>query len=329
MDPNNHAPEVARQQANVEERRRAHAQQEGREAVEDKQTQRVADNVPNDGAVPGGLLEGVAVKDTGRRAADKHANEAHEAQHLVHGPARHVPLLKYVAEAVARGAGETKKIALELLGRVVVVGAGHGVAAQQHAHAAAGDEDAEELEGAVADLEEEEGDDDDADDGPKVEQLGREEVGVAVGQDGEVVALDIEEGEDKVLPAVGDDDAPDLAPAVAVEHVRHVDEAEQDVVEEGLEGRDIGAVVGEEGGEGAGGGVCEAEELAQGEDQPKVVRLKVRVPVDAFGFNLAEPRCDGRSLVAVGVAAGRPGVVGAVDVRLHGVGHCAIVVVVA
>lgn len=331
VDTNNDAPEITRQQANVKKRRGAHAQQKGREAVKDEQTQRVTHNIPNHGAIPHRLLKSVAIKDTRRRAADHHANNTHETQDLVRGPPRDIPLLKHVAEPIARRARETKQVAFQLLGRVVVVGARHGVAAEEHAHAATGDEDAEELKGPVAHLEQQERDDDDADDGPKVEQLGREEVGVAVGEDGEVVALDVEKRKDKVLPAVGDDDAPDLAGPVAVKHVRDVHEAEQDVVEEALERGDGGAVVGEEGGEGARGGVGEAEELAEGEDEPKVIGFEVGVPVNVFGFDLAQARGHGGggggvvAVVAVVEAGGRA----AVDVRLYGAGGCAIVAVVA
>ncbi len=72
------------------------------------------------------------------------------------------------------------------------------IAGEQDAHAADADEDAEDLGGVVADVEKEEGDGDDKDDGPEVDELGGEDGGVAVGEDGEVVAFDVEEGEDDV-----------------------------------------------------------------------------------------------------------------------------------
>lgn len=50
----------------------------------------------------------------------------------------------------------------------------------------------------VADVEEEEGDGDDEDDGPEIDELGGEDGGVAVGEDGEVVPFDVEEGENDV-----------------------------------------------------------------------------------------------------------------------------------
>lgn len=202
VDTDDGAPEVAGQQADVKEGGGAHAQDEGRQAVEDEQGQGVADDVADGGAVPGGLLKGVAIKDGGGGAANKHADEAHEGQNLVHGPLGNVPLLKDVAEAVARGARQSEQVALELVLRGVGAGARHGVGGEQQTHAAAGDEDAQNLEGAVADLEQQEAHNDDADDGPEVEELGAQEVGIAVGEDGEVVAFDIEEAQDEVAPAV-------------------------------------------------------------------------------------------------------------------------------
>lgn len=56
----------------------------------------------------------------------------------------------------------------------------------------------------VADMEEEKGDGDDEDDGPEVDELGGEDGGVAVGENGEVVAFDIEKRKDEVCVRDGD-----------------------------------------------------------------------------------------------------------------------------
>ncbi len=56
----------------------------------------------------------------------------------------------------------------------------------------------------VADVEEKKGDGDDEDDGPEVDELGGEDGGVAVGEDGEVVAFDVEKREDEVCVHDGD-----------------------------------------------------------------------------------------------------------------------------
>lgn len=78
------------------------------------------------------------------------------------------------------------------------------ITGEQDTHAADADEDAEDLCGMVADVEEEKGDGDDEDDGPEVDELGGEDGGVAVGEDGEVVAFDVEKREDEVCVRDGD-----------------------------------------------------------------------------------------------------------------------------
>ena len=67
------------------------------------------------------------------------------------------------------------------------------VGCEEETHAAAADDDAYDLGPLVADVQEDEGDDYDADDGPEVEELGGEEVGVAVGEDSEVVSFYVHE----------------------------------------------------------------------------------------------------------------------------------------
>lgn len=323
VDTDDGAPEVARQQADIKEGGGAHSQDEGRKAVEDEQSKSVADNVADGGTVPSGLLEGVAVKDGGGGTANEHADEAHEGQDLVHGPLGDVPLLKDVAQTVARSARQPEQVTLELVLGRVGAGARHGVGGEQHAHATAGDEDAEDLEGSVAHLEQQEAHNDDADDGPEVEELGAEEVGVAVGQDGKVISLDVEKAQDEIAPAVLVADTQDLAPAIAVEHVRDVDKGEQDVVEEGLEGGDRGVVVVEKRGEDRGGGVAEAEELAEGDDEPKVPGGEVGVPAEVLVLEFGQALGDDFVLVGVGiVVVGIADHVGAagVDVCFYGGG---------
>ena len=87
----------------------------------------------------------------------------------------------------------------------------------------------------IAHFEDEEGDDDDADDGPEVEELRRENGGVAVAEDGKVVAFDVEEGEAEVFPAVGEEELEVLLETVFIDCVGGVDEGEECVVEDGLE----------------------------------------------------------------------------------------------
>ena len=113
------------------------------------------------------------------------------------------PLLRHIAQAVESRAGESEEVALELVpasDAAEATAMGDVVGAKEDADATDGDEDAGELGGVVADVEEEGGDEDDDDDGPEVYELRGEDGGVAVGEDGEVVAEDVKEGEDDVAP---------------------------------------------------------------------------------------------------------------------------------
>lgn len=200
LDPDDHAPEVARQQGDVHERGRRQAEDEGRGRVEEGQAEGVADEVPGNLAVPVGGLEGGAVEDGGLDAVDHHAPEGELADDLVDGALADEVLLDDVGEAVESGGEQGEQVALDLAaaGIVAAVGAGDVVGGDEDAHAADADEDAEDLGVVVADVQQEEGDDDDDDDGPEVDQLGGEHGCVAIGEDDEVVTFDVAECEDEV-----------------------------------------------------------------------------------------------------------------------------------
>jgi len=129
----------------------------------------------------------------------------------------------------------------------------------------------------VSHAQEHEGDDDDKDDGPEVYQLRGDDGGVAVGEDDEVVTLDVEEAKDEVLPSRGFDDLPVSLGADLVERIWGEDEIEEDVSEERLEGGNGCALVGEEAREGVGPCDAEGEDLADKEDE-----------VEAGGFDVCE-----------------------------------------
>lgn len=135
------------------------------------------------------------------------------------------------------------------------------VACDQDPHATNADEDARDLRYMIADMEEEERDDDDGDDGEEVDELRGQDGGVPVREHGEVVSLDVEEGEDDVFPTIFQQEAEPALEAAAVQGVGGVDDVEEDVVEEGLEGGDGGALGDEEGGEGICGCDAESEDL--------------------------------------------------------------------
>ena len=82
-DANNHAPEIAREQADVEEGGRREPEHERREGVEERETEGVAGQVAADAAIPGRGAEGGAVEDARLRAVDQGAPEAELADDFV------------------------------------------------------------------------------------------------------------------------------------------------------------------------------------------------------------------------------------------------------
>ncbi len=105
--------------------------------------------------------------------------------------------------------------------------------------------------------------------------MGTQNRGVAVREHCEVVALDIEEGEDDVLPAISEDNAAPFGESVSVDGVGSVDEVEEDVVEESLEGGDGSAFGHQQRGKRIGAGDTEGEDLAESEDKPEIFGSEV------------------------------------------------------
>lgn len=278
-DANYDAPEIGSKERDIKHGGRAHAQNQRRKGVEEGEAESVANQPADDLRGPVCLLERVAVEDGGLDTVDDHAKEADEGEDVVHGGLGDEPLLEDVAGAVEGGAEEGEKVAFEHVGGVAAAIVGHLVGCNENAHAAAADKDADDLENLVADFEDEEGDENDADNGPEVEELRGEEVCVTVSFDGKVVALDIQRCHDDVLPAILPDCAGVGAWPVPEDEDDGVDEEEQDVVEDGLEGWDVGVVLGEEAGKGIGGSDAQREHLADGDDDPKVGGGEIAPPV--------------------------------------------------
>ena len=112
----------------------------------------------------------------------------------------------------------------------------------------------------VAHAEKQEGDDYDADYGPEIQELGGENVlgslewygrgrrgtyGIFVGEDCEVIALDVHETQNYVFPAINLEEPEVSLPAVFVNRVGGIESGEDNVVEEGLESWDGGSLVDE------------------------------------------------------------------------------------
>ena len=179
LDADDDAPEVARQQADVEEGGRGEAEHERRARVEDEQAERVARQVAADFAVaPHGLPVARPVEDAAHGAVDDGAPEPQLAHDLVERPLAHEELLGHVAHAVEGGAHQREEVALELVAARDAAEAGplgDVVRAEEDADAADADEDADDLGRVVADAEENRGDEDDHDDGPEVDKLSGED----------------------------------------------------------------------------------------------------------------------------------------------------------
>lgn len=173
-DADDHAPEIARQQADVEEGGRRQSEQQRHQRVEQRQAQRVPCQIAADAAGPGGGAERGAVEDAGLGAVDQRGPEAELADDFVQRPLGNEEFLGYVGHAVEAGASEGEEVAFELPPRAdgtEVGGACEVVAGEKDAHAADADEDAEELGGLVAYAEEDGGKDDDDDNGPEIDKL--------------------------------------------------------------------------------------------------------------------------------------------------------------
>ena len=72
------------------------------------------------------------------------------------------------------------------------------VTAKEDAHSTYADKNASDLSWVVAHTEESERDHNNNNNSPKVDELGRKDGGITIGKDGEVVALDIKEGQNEI-----------------------------------------------------------------------------------------------------------------------------------
>lgn len=292
-DTNDDTPEVGSQQGNVEECRTSHAQHDGDEDVEEVQAQGVTNDPADNLTVPGSVIEGLAVEDGSLDTIDAHSEETKERQDVVQVSSGDEPLLENVGGTVESSTEKGEQVTLDHVKTLTAVGTADVITANQNTHTTTADQDTNDLEDSVADLEKEERDDNDTDNSPEVDQLRRQNVGVPVGQNSEVIALNVQEGHDEVLPAILDSNLPPAAETVLVEEHRCVDEEHKDVVEDGLEGGNVGACLGEEAGECVGRGDTQGKNLAESEDDPEVDGGQVAVPVDRLDLEGVNALADG------------------------------------
>lgn len=100
LDADAHAPEVRRQQTDVEEGRAGKAEQHWCKGVKEREDERIPGEVAADGGVPHGGSEARAVEDAHLSAVDEHAPEGHLSHHFIQGALRYEELLDNVAQAV-------------------------------------------------------------------------------------------------------------------------------------------------------------------------------------------------------------------------------------
>lgn len=102
FDSNDDTPEIHRQQGDVKEGSRGETEEERSKTVKDRQTERIADKIASDCAVPGRLAEGVVVEDSRLRTVDDHSEKGHLAQYLVDRASRHEIFLASIGKTVER-----------------------------------------------------------------------------------------------------------------------------------------------------------------------------------------------------------------------------------
>lgn len=179
FNADNDAPEIPRQQTDVEKRRRREPEHDRSARVKDEQAERIPGQITPDFPIPPHRLRVTgSVEDARHGGVDEHAPEAELADDFVQRSLADQKLLGDVAHAVESGAGQGEEVAFELVAArdAAEAGAlGDVVAAEEDADAADADEDAGDLGGVVADVEEDGGDEDDHYDGPEVDELGGED----------------------------------------------------------------------------------------------------------------------------------------------------------
>lgn len=246
LDSHNDGPEIACQETNVEECCTGHAKYDWSKGVEDEQEESVADEVTSDSTVPGGVAKVTAVEDASLCAVDEHAPERQLTNDFVHRTLGDQKLFETIVKGVESCAEKNEEITLDLIDRGPGVCSVNVVACDEDPKAGAANQNAGVLRDMVSDLEEDEGKNHNHDDCPKANKLCRQDCGVLVAENDKVIAFDVEKGQDDIAPAIFEDDLGPPLEAIFVDCVRCVDDVEKDVSEEGLKGRNRGALSGEE-----------------------------------------------------------------------------------
>ena len=118
FQPDQHAPEVGRQQRNVEERSRGKAEQDRRERVEHEEDERVANQIAGDGAIPRGVAKGVSIEDGGLWPIDEHRPETELADDFKERSPADEDFFGDVGKPVEGCCCDGEEVAFELVGSV-------------------------------------------------------------------------------------------------------------------------------------------------------------------------------------------------------------------
>jgi hypothetical protein len=125
----------------------------------------------------------------------------------------------------------------------IVVVLGDVVASNEKCKSSTCEYDASILREVVANLENDQRDNNDHDNSPEAEKLGGQQVCILVGQHDEVVAFDIQKGQDEESPTIFYNHLTPFGEAVLVNGEGGVYNVQQNIVEEGLESRNTRASI--------------------------------------------------------------------------------------
>lgn len=152
------------------------------------------------------------------------------ANHLIQWTLGDQELLGNITETVTCCSQECKEIALDLITFADRI---HGarsardvIASDQDANSTNADQDTRDLCNVVAHMKEEERNNDNHYDRKKVDQLRRQDGSVAICEYGKVVTLNIEKGQDDVLPSVLEYKTTPALEAITVEGETGIDDVE-------------------------------------------------------------------------------------------------------
>jgi hypothetical protein len=145
----------------------------------------------------------------------------------------------------------------------IVVVLGDVVASDEKCKSSTCEYDASILCEVVADLENNQRDNNDHNNSPEAEKLGGQQICILVGQHDEVVALDIQEGQNEESPTIFYNHLTPFGEAILVYGEGGVYNVQQNIVEEGLESRNTRASIIDQRREGVRSSLRQSNDLGE------------------------------------------------------------------